>query len=88
MCAFRGLPAGADPRRIASGPGRFAEALGLSLDDDGRSLFRGSLTLWPAETGAARPRIEAGPRVGITQAADLPYRFFDPTSDCLSRRVV
>ncbi len=84
MCALRGLEPGVDPRRIASGPGRFAEALGLSLADDGRSLLRGPLTIWPPAADAARPRIEAGPRVGITRAADLPYRYFDPASACVS----
>ena len=84
MCSLRGLAVGADPRRIASGPGRFAEALGLSLEHDGQSLLRGALTIWPAESGAARPRIETGPRVGITKASDLPYRYFDSGSACVS----
>lgn len=84
MCTLRGLAADADPRRIASGPGRFAQALGLSLACDGHSLLHGALTIWPPEPDAASTRIETGPRVGITKAADLPYRFFDPGSACVS----
>ena len=84
MCSLRGLAVGADPRRIASGPGRFAEALGLSLENDGHSLLRGALTIWPRSADAAQPHIETGPRVGITKASDLPYRYFDSGSACVS----
>lgn len=84
MCALRGLPADAARRKIASGPGRLAQALGLTLDHDGQSLLRGVLTLLPPEAGAPRPRVERGPRVGITHAAELPHRFYDADSDCVS----
>ena len=72
-------------RAVASGPGRLAAALGLGLADDGRSLLRGALTILPREPGVPAARLATGPRVGITKAADLPYRFFDPESDCVSR---
>ena len=84
MRAHRGLEAGAALRRIASGPGRFAEAIGLTLADDGHSLLRGPLTIRPAGPGDPRPQLETGPRVGITKAADLPLRFFDAASDSVS----
>ncbi len=84
MRAHRGLDARAARRQIASGPGRLAAAIGLDLHHDGQSLLRGPLRLLPAEHGAPPPRLEAGPRVGITQAAGLPYRFFDAASDCVS----
>ena len=87
MRANRGLAEDAAPaalRRVASGPGRLAAALGLDLAHDGQSLMRGRLTLLPAEPGAPPPRLETGPRVGITKAADRPYRFFDAASPCVS----
>lgn len=84
MRALRGLDAVAARRRIASGPGRLAEALALDLAHDGQSLLRGRLTLLPAARDAPPPRIEVGPRVGLTKATDLPYRFFDAASDCVS----
>lgn len=84
MRAHRGLEASAARRQIASGPGRFAEALGLTLAADGHSLLRGPLTILPALPGEPRPQVEAGPRVGITKAADLPFRYFDAASDCVS----
>lgn len=72
-------------RSIASGPGRLAAALGLGLADDGRSLLRGALTILPRQPDRPANPPATGPRIGITRAADLPYRYFDPASDCVSR---
>lgn len=84
MCALRGLAPDARARTIASGPGRFAQALGLSLEHDGTSLLSGPLTIQPREPDARPPRVVAGPRVGITRATELPYRFVDAASACVS----
>jgi DNA-3-methyladenine glycosylase len=75
MRRYRGLAPDADWRQIARGPGRLAQAFGLTLAHDGTSLAGGEIWLeQPAATTAA-PSVVAGPRVGITKAADLPYRF-------------
>jgi len=84
MCRLRGIGEESDPRRIASGPGRLAKALGLELAHDGHTLLRGAVTIHPPPRGTPRPRIATGPRVGITKAADLPYRYFDADSACVS----
>lgn len=85
MRLHRGATARRGGRRaVASGPGRLASALGLGLADDGRRLLRGALTILPREPGLPAARLATGPRVGITKAADLPYRYFDPESDCVS----
>jgi len=90
MASLRGCTAPVDPgggpslRRIASGPGRFAQAMGLMLEHDGASLLRGPLTLLPPTAGAPRPVVARGPRVGITKAADRPWRYFDAASACVS----
>ena len=84
MAALRRLDEDASPRMIARGPGRFAEALGLALGDNGRSLLRGPLTLHERESGLPVPRIRTGPRVGITKAAALPYRYFEADSPWVS----
>ncbi len=76
MCRLRGLGDDVDPRALASGPGRLAQALGLVLEDDGRTLLRGALTLHPPEPNRPPPRVVRGPRVGISKATALPYRFF------------
>jgi DNA-3-methyladenine glycosylase len=77
MRALRGLPRDAKKELIARGPGRLAEALGLGLDHDGQSLLRAPLTLHAPSPRAAEIHVEQGPRVGITKASALPYRFFE-----------
>ncbi len=66
---------------LARGPGNFAKALGLSLDDLGADLLEGdTIRLGPALDEP--PHISAGPRVGVSKAADVPWRFWitgDPT---------
>lgn len=83
MRALRGLPRDAGARALARGPGRLAQALGLELAHDGASLLRGALGLYRAASGAT-VRVAAGPRVGITKAAALPYRFWDDGSPWVS----
>lgn len=83
MRVLRGLDPKAPVRAIAVGPGRLAQALGLELEDDGASLLRGRLTLRPPSADEPRPRVATGPRVGITRATDLPYRYFDAASRCV-----
>ena len=78
-------PAQAPERAIASGPGRLAQALGITLADDGRSLLRGALVLHRPSPGAAPARVAVSARIGLTHGAELPYRFFDPQSACVSR---
>lgn len=77
MRGLRGLGIDARPTLITVGPGRLAQALGLRLEDDGRSLLRCPLTLHPPDARKPRIGIAQGPRVGITKAAELPYRFFE-----------
>jgi DNA-3-methyladenine glycosylase len=86
MRALRGLSHDSKPAQIAAGPGRLAQALGLELDHDGQNLLRGALTLHAPEEDehGRRRRIETGPRVGITQAAGLPYRFWEAGSPWVS----
>ncbi|MGB0620744.1 MAG: DNA-3-methyladenine glycosylase [Myxococcota bacterium] len=75
MRHLRGLSATAPEQQLTVGPGRLGQALGLTLAHDGGSLLEGALTLHGPE--GDRPRFAAGPRVGITRAADLPYRYFE-----------
>lgn len=84
MVALRGLASDASVRAIASGPGRLAQALGLTLAHDGASLLRGALMILPPSPDVPHPELASGPRVGITKAIDLPYRYFDAASACVS----
>ncbi len=66
---------------LARGPGNFAKALGLSLVDLATPLLENhSVRLGPQPP--VPPDISAGPRVGVSKAADVPWRFWitgDPT---------
>jgi DNA-3-methyladenine glycosylase len=69
MAARRGLD---DPRLLCSGPGRLCQALGVSREHDSRPLDRAPFALRAA---AVRPAVAVGPRIGLTKAADLPWRY-------------
>lgn len=57
---------------VATGPGRVGQALGITLDDSGKRFGEPGFILMPAPAGAT---ILTGPRIGITRATDLPWRF-------------
>ena len=55
-------------RDLCNGPGKLTQALGITLDDNDKTLT------W-VEAGTSPDEILVGPRIGITKAADLPWRF-------------
>lgn len=62
-------------RQLARGPGNLARALGISGDDLGTDLtIPGDVQLGPPVNLAAD--IVSGPRVGVSKAADVPWRFW------------
>ena len=79
MAARRGLE---DPRLLAAGPGRLCEALGITGEHDGLPLDEPPFALRGRD---AEPEILAVPRIGITQAADRPWRYVAAGSRFLSR---
>jgi DNA-3-methyladenine glycosylase len=79
MRARRGLD---EPRLLCSGPGRLCQALGISREHDGLPLGRPPFELHEREV---RPEIVAGPRIGISRAAELPWRYGEAGSRFLSR---
>jgi DNA-3-methyladenine glycosylase len=70
---------------LCSGPGRLTQALGIGLELNGSSLVEGPIEVLAREAGARLPRVVSGERVGITKAADLPWRFCDAESRHVSR---
>ena len=62
-------------RDLCSGPGKLTQALGVSLALNGSTLADGPIVIEPRAEGDGAPEIVAGPRVGITKAAELPWRF-------------
>jgi DNA-3-methyladenine glycosylase len=84
----RGLPAMrrrrglADARLLCSGPGRLCEALGITVAHSGLALDVPPFALRARET---EPEIVAGVRIGITKAAELPWRYGLAGSPYLSK---
>jgi DNA-3-methyladenine glycosylase len=71
-----------EERLLCSGPGRLAQALGITLAHNGLPLHH-----LPFELIARfdSPEIATGPRIGISKAADLPWRFGLARSPFLSK---
>jgi DNA-3-methyladenine glycosylase len=71
-----------EPRLLAAGPGRLCEALGVTGEHDGRALDGPPFVLLPR---AQQPEIATAPRIGITRAAEEPWRYVLKGSLYLSR---
>lgn len=67
---------GVPDRDLARGPARLCQALGLALADNGVDLAAGPVTLEADEVPPRLDRVATGPRVGLRQAADRPWRFW------------
>lgn len=65
----RGL---ADERLLCAGPGRLCQALGITRAHNGLALDVPPFALYARE-GAAD--VVTGPRIGLTKAVDLPWRY-------------
>jgi DNA-3-methyladenine glycosylase len=71
-----------DERQLCSGPGKLTEAMGITQAHNGLALDAAPLTLLER---TSEPDIIAGTRIGITKAADLPWRYGLKGSRFLSR---
>ena len=72
-----------DPRQLCRGPGRLCQALAVTDALDGHPLDAPPFVLQPR--GAAVV-VAAGARIGITKAAETPWRFMLAGSRFISRR--
>jgi DNA-3-methyladenine glycosylase len=70
---------------LCNGPGKLTQALGIGLSLNGTSLLDGPLEIRAREPQEREPRIAIGERIGITKAAELPWRFCDAGSRHVSR---
>jgi DNA-3-methyladenine glycosylase len=70
-----------DLKRLLNGPGRLCQALAIDTTWTGRPLGR-ELKLFAA---AHVPSVIAGPRIGISQATELEWRFLESGSPFVSR---
>jgi len=74
-----------DLRDLCSGPGKLTEALGIGLDMDRAPLNEPPFEVREPDDEWADVDVGCGPRIGITRAADLPWRFCARDSRYLSR---
>ena len=82
IAAMRRRRGVAEPRDLCSGPGKLCQALGLTIKHNGLRLDRAPFEL------RARPSevdVVAGVRIGITKAAELPWRYGVKGSKFLSK---
>jgi len=62
--------------RLTSGPGRMAEAFGVTrARDNDCDLTSSRSSLWIGDDGFRAKNIQVTPRIGITKAADHPLRY-------------
>jgi DNA-3-methyladenine glycosylase len=69
-------------RALCSGPGKLCQALAITGDHDGMALDAPPFRLEPREDV---PEIVTGPRIGITRATELSWRYALAGSPYLSR---
>jgi DNA-3-methyladenine glycosylase len=72
-------------RELCSGPGKLTEALGVGLELNKASLAQPPFELRGREDAWSDVTVATGPRIGITRAAELPWRFCAADSEYLSR---
>lgn len=63
-------------RNLTSGPGRLAEAFGITRErDNGKDLTSADSDLFIADDGCRVSKVLTTPRIGITKAAERPWRY-------------
>jgi DNA-3-methyladenine glycosylase len=71
-----------DVRALCSGPGKLTQALAVTREHDGLALDKVPFRLEPRELV---PEIVTGPRIGITRATELSWRYALAGSPYVSR---
>jgi DNA-3-methyladenine glycosylase len=65
-----------DLPKLTSGPGRLAEAFGITrARDNGCDLTSSTSSLWIGDNGSPARTIRVTPRIGLSKAADKPLRY-------------
>jgi DNA-3-methyladenine glycosylase len=70
---------------LCSGPGKLTEALGVGLELNGADLMAPPFELLAPEPGWEGPEVVAGTRIGITKAAERPWRYCAADSRFVSK---
>jgi len=76
-----------DLRKLASGPGKLCEALGITRQsDNGKDMLSSASDLQVMSDGFQAKEIAITPRIGITKSMEMPLRYVAAGSDFLSRK--
>ena len=92
MAEARGLvlnqkAASKDLRKLTSGPGRLAQAFGITRErDNEKDLTRKRSDLIIVDDGFRPSRVEITPRIGITKAVAYPLRYIIAGNEFVSKR--
>ncbi len=82
---MRGRYAGDERNLLTNGPGKLCKAFGLTRAQNGLDLTKGRLYL--VDHGMEVKRIEKSVRIGIKKGTEKKWRYFDPTSPYVSRKI-
>jgi DNA-3-methyladenine glycosylase len=82
LAAMRRRRGVTEDRLLCCGPGRLCQALGITVKHNGLALDAPPFALWARQSEV---EIVAGPRIGITKAAELPWRYGEKGSRFLSK---
>jgi DNA-3-methyladenine glycosylase len=85
MRARRGLERVED---LCSGPGKLTQALGIGLELNEINLAEGPVVISPPLDAWRDAGVSAGPRIGISRATELPWRFWVTGNRFVSRRLL
>ena len=81
------LAAMRDLRKLASGPGRLCEALGITRPrDNSKDMVSSASDLQVMNDGFHGDKIEVTPRIGITKAAEMPLRYVIAENAFISKK--
>jgi len=70
---------------LCNGPGKLTQALEIELHHNDTDLLGGPIAIDPPRPGWESPELLVGPRIGITKAAELPWRFCAAGSRSVSK---
>jgi DNA-3-methyladenine glycosylase len=70
---------------LCAGPGRLGQALGVDRGLNGKALDAPPFVLLAAPAGQPVLEVAEGPRIGISKAVDVPWRFGERGSRFLSK---
>jgi DNA-3-methyladenine glycosylase len=73
------------PQDLGSGPGKLTQALGIELELNDTDLVHGPIRIAPRPPAWRDVELVAGPRIGITKAVELPWRFCARGATSVSR---